>query len=334
MSSYASNAIFPIYLFIASIANVVFLVYSVRDLIRNESERGSSWALFSLALAELLWVVPCFLQCFAKWVSDGGDHWWVPAESDVGCDIMGFYSIFASISGMYLVAMMAYMSYSYLCFKERLSVRSVLIWIGASYGMALLQCILALSGVGSFKYSGEGFCYIDWSDTGQAVCMALASIPIFFTTLYWFGCCVLHVEAPQDPEAAGSEAPATTPKWWWWSLFFLAYFSAWVLWIPAVFIGPTSDKPYPDMFPSGYMVMGGALGHLQALINPYIYGVEWKAWYQADPVATNVDKASKISPVTETAVVDKLDWSSQKNSVGSDEASAARHGPNGFCCDV
>ena len=33
---------------------------------------------------------------------------------------------------------------------------------------------------------------------------------------------------------------------------------------------------YPAAFPKNWMITGGILGHAQALINPYIYGLRWR----------------------------------------------------------
>ena len=44
-----------------------------------------------------------------------------------------------------------------------------------------------------------------------------------------------------------------------------------VLWVPACLIGLGGGA-----FPQYYMISGGVMGHAQALINPYVYGVRWR----------------------------------------------------------
>jgi len=221
---------------------------------------------------------------------------------------MGFYSIFASVTGMLLVAMIAYMSYCSLVLKEKLTLKNTLILIVLSYGVALVECLLPIVGVGSFKYSGEGFCYIDWSDIGQAVCMELVAYPMFFITLYWLARCAMHKE---EAETEGLEENSVQNKpGWWWTLLAASYISAWVLWLPAIFIGLDSSKRYPDMFPDGYMVTGGAMGHLQALLNPVLYGIMWRTWYQGtQPTAVTPEKphtAMLKDQANDTAVVETM----------------------------
>merc|ERR1712146_760508 len=47
--------------------------------------------------------------------------------------------------------------------------------------------------------------------------------------------------------------------------------AAWLLWPAASLMGLAGAA-----FPSGYMITGAILGHAQALINPYLYGVRWR----------------------------------------------------------
>jgi len=199
--------------------------------------------------------------------------------------MMGFYSVFASVSGMFLVSMISHMSYAALVRQEPLSTDAVTKWIVLAYSVALIECILPIAGVGSFAYSGEGFCYIDWSNTAQAVCMEIITIPLIVSTSYWFGSCAVHSAVGAEEAVAPDAHPLTkaSPSSSWWWIFALAYFSGWVLWLPAIFIAADDDsEPYPEMFPHGYMINGGALGHAQALLNPYLYGVRWRSWFQAE----------------------------------------------------
>jgi len=292
MSSYFGNSLFPVYLLFASIANVVFLYFSIRDLQSPTTDKIASRALLALSVAELIWVVPCWLQCLAKWISDGGDHWWVPNASsyDEGCDVMGIYSVFASVSGMYLVGLIAYISYGTLVNNSKPTIFNTNMLIAGAYALAILQCLLPAVGIGSFKYSGEGFCYIDWSNAGQAICMEIVTVPIFVATCYWYVSCACYSELAEAEGVVSDRALLRAPPRWVWWMFLAAYVSAWVLWIPAIIIGLGSDKDYPDMFPTGYMIAGGASGHAQALINPYLYGVKWRTWIHGTEVIQDDEK--------------------------------------------
>ena len=99
----------PTYLLLASLANVAFLRRAVRD--ARERASAHALALLALALAELCWVLPCFAQC-ALTFYDNGARWWVPARAGVGCTVMGFYSVFASVAGQLLTAQIAALSLS------------------------------------------------------------------------------------------------------------------------------------------------------------------------------------------------------------------------------
>lgn len=284
----------PTFLFVASVANAVFLFYAIRDH-ATSNDPAATRALLAIAAAELVWVLPCFLQCFITLISDGGNEWWVAAHNDTGCDMMGWYSIFASVSGQLLVTQLAYITHSVLVRKERVPPTHVSLASGMSFLVAFLVAMLPAFGAGEFAYSGEGFCYIDWSNTGQVVAMELVTWPTFIATSYFYIACALC----SDSESSDScvREPSPPPRHWWW-VFLLAYTTAWVLWIPAGFIGLGSDRPYPDMFPQGYMIAGAVLGHLQALINPLLYGYKWRSWFMGVQVTKleSIDTASTSTP--------------------------------------
>merc|ERR1711907_80875 len=287
------NLIFPIYLFFASIANVAFLYVTIRDAFKGSLDQTSATILLALSIAELIWVVPCWLQCLANLAVDAGNYWFVASNyknDKTGCDITGFYSIFASVSGQLLVTLIAYVSYNLMVAKREVTQTVVSVGVTASYLIAFLLCLLPLCGVGSFKFSGEGFCYIDWTNTAQVVTMELVTWPCMAATLFFYGSCALAPPAApiNEDDSCVRGPPSPDPRYWW--LLALAYASAWVLWIPAGFIGTLSDKEYPDMFPAGYMIAGGTLGHLQAMLNPVLYGIFWRQWFQNDQAMTLTGK--------------------------------------------
>jgi len=295
--SYASNSIYPIFLFFASVANLYFLLQAGRDWYRNATEPTNTRLLFALSIAELIWVLPCWIQCLANLIVDGGNHWYVASNwenNTTGCDIMGFYSIFASVSGQLLVTLIAYATHSVVVCNKVLDASRVLMGITVAYFIALLMSLFPVMGVGSYAFSGEGFCYIDWSDKGQVVLMELVTWPCLGAVLYWYGKCAT-TSPSEDSGSSQDDSPRSSddscirgkflpPPYVWWG-FAAVYASAWLLWIPAGFIGTLSSGNYPDMFPTGYMIAGGTLGHLQALINPLFYGIWWRKWFHFETPA-------------------------------------------------
>merc|ERR1711988_377397 len=296
----------PVFLFFGSIANGVFLFMAIRDH-ATSTDVASTRALLALAVAELAWVLPCFLQCLLTLFSDGGLEWWVAGGSATGCDMMGFYSVFASVSGQMLVTQLAYITYSVLVRQQRVSSLMVTVATLVSFALALFVALLPFFGVGSFAFSGEGFCYIDWSNAGQAVIMELVTVPTMLATTFFFGSAALASDSTDVADATCVREPPPPPRQWWW-MFWAAYASAWVLWIPGAFIGLGSDEPFPEMFPKGYMITGAVMGHLQALINPALYGLRWREWFmgvqviQLDGLDVEeprvvLEGASKVSPL-------------------------------------
>jgi|ERR1711904_19358 len=266
----------PVFLFFASIANGWFLARALRDHVTS-SDTAVTRALLALASAQLVWVLPCFLQCLMTLISDGGSSWWVASDNDTGCELMGFYSVFASSAGQLLVLQLAFVTYMHLVRKTVIDPLHIAVGSALSFIIALVLCMLPYWGVGSFAYSGEGFCYIDWSSAGQVVAMELITVPSLLLVTYFFVATALASTEVTELDMCVRDPPPP-PAWWWW-VFLIAYLSAWILWIPAAFIGLGSDDPFPSMFPQGYMIAGGVLGHLQALINPFLYGYFWRSWF-------------------------------------------------------
>lgn len=299
----------PVFLFFGSIANGVFLFMAIRDH-ATSTDVASTRALLALAVAELAWVLPCFLQCLLTLFSDGGLEWWVAGGSATGCDMMGFYSVFASVSGQMLVTQLAYITYSVLVRQQRVSSLMVTVATLVSFALALFVALLPFFGVGSFAFSGEGFCYIDWSNAGQAVIMELVTVPTMALTTYFFVSAALCSDYEDSTDTCVREPPPPPRQWWW--LFLLAYVSAWILWIPAAFIGLGSSLQYPAMFPKGFMIAGGVLGHMQALVNPALYGIKWRSWFMGVQVmqlesgdGDDAKKASSVSPLEGNAQASK-----------------------------
>ena len=282
----------PTYLLLASLANVAFLRRAVRD--ARERASAHALALLALALAELCWVLPCFAQC-ALTFYDNGARWWVPARAGVGCTVMGFYSVFASVAGQLLTAQIAALSLLAASARgERLAAaprdarrcarRSALL-LAASLGVAAVP----LARDGGFASSGDGFCYIDWSDPAQVAPMMAVTAPCMAVVVASY-----YRLARDDADGRGRVL---------WPIALFVYVSAWALWVPAAGLGLASSRPYPDMFPSGYMLAGAVLGHAQAWINPLLYGVYWRARFVADDKRQRVEEGITLdlTPVTTSA---------------------------------
>ena len=108
-----SDATLPFYLLIASVCNLLFFRRSLKDCFPSVTKTGANLeggpaiSLLTTAVAELTWVLPCFIQCTLTFTS-GSDGWWSSHEKgSVGCNIQGFYSVFGSISGMLATLQMA-----------------------------------------------------------------------------------------------------------------------------------------------------------------------------------------------------------------------------------
>jgi len=250
----------PLYLFVASICNVTFLVVAVRDARSKREPRSASMALLTMATSELIWVVPCFIQCFIILIwGPVGDY---SARGEPGCQIQGFYSVFSSLLGMLSTTQMAYLTYRMVCSPSPVSGRSA---AAASIAMVSVVLLISLLGVGSYVSSKEGFCYSDWDNTFHVVMIDMILVPSTVLTIGFFGLVmargysVVHDGLP--PRAV-------------WLLYIGYFVLSWFIWWMASFYAIASAE-----FPKGMMIAGGILGHLTAAVNPVLYGVFWRRWF-------------------------------------------------------
>jgi len=211
-------------------------------------------ALFTIALSEFCWVLPCLVQCaITLFKGTAGD--WSPL-SPLGCDVMGAYSVFASISGMLSTLWVAVLTSRSSRGASGMSTRASII-VGASVivGSAIFSA-LPFFGVGSFAYTGEGFCYFDWHDKSLATLMLVVTLPAICATV-----ALLIMSIARGGWASQVDI----------ILMGVGFLSAWILWVPACLIGLAGAA-----FPQHFMIAGGVMGHAQALLNPYIYGIRWR----------------------------------------------------------
>eukprot|EP00413_Alexandrium_margalefii_P048252 CAMPEP_0204610850 /NCGR_PEP_ID=MMETSP0661-20131031/61719_1 /ASSEMBLY_ACC=CAM_ASM_000606 /TAXON_ID=109239 /ORGANISM="Alexandrium margalefi, Strain AMGDE01CS-322" /LENGTH=274 /DNA_ID=CAMNT_0051622677 /DNA_START=3 /DNA_END=827 /DNA_ORIENTATION=- len=258
----------PLFLLAASVANGLFLARATKRLLR--APRSSlSRALMGQAVAELVWVLPCFVQCmivFAKG-SDGG--WYQGYEADrTGCNVMGFYSVYSLVAGMGTTVIMALLSALSVCKKPQPSPARTTAAVAGVFGLALVYAVLPLLGAGKYKYISP-ICYYDWYEPLHSVLVLVWSLPALCA-----GSALLGVGAWKRPIL---------------SLHLLAFLGGWILWLPASIIGLSKST-----MPEHMMIVGGVLGHGQALVNPILYGLVWDSTFPEDPKAEDPDRVEKV----------------------------------------
>lgn len=320
----------PLYLGVASAANLYFTYRAARDVHSSRAgarEKAPAVVLLALAVAELLWTVPCFLQCLMTLISptvgDDSSWWVVSSTSDVGCGIMGFYSVFASVSGMILVTLLAAYSFFKVVRRQPWSTRLATALCVGAFALSGVYCVaytaLGAAGQPAFAYSGEGFCYIDWSSPASVALMEAVTVPCIIATVYFYGALVVVArrgmgDAPSRPLCLSpltgvdndglDGVPVVGAKRWWYVAALLSFVSAWVLWIPGGIIGlagGAEGTAFPDMFPTGYMIAGGLLGHAQAMLNPVLYGIFWRSWFVVAARPDGVSGSGSSSGTNNTA---------------------------------
>lgn len=258
-----SMAYLPMVVFLAfgTAANIPFLIRSIVDTVRQSALRralpSAPPALLTTAIAECCWVLPCLVQC-ALTLFKGTGGPWAPSNSayTLGCDIMGYYSTFASISGMLSTLWVTYITFKAVGGVSSVTMRTSLLVGGGVLAFSAFFTALPFMGVGSFEFTGEGFCYFNWHDKALATLMLLVTLPTMVASVTFLALTLKRGGWPSQLDLI---------------LMLFGFLSAWILWVPASIIG-LSGAP----FPTRYMISGGVMGHAQALLNPYIYGVRWR----------------------------------------------------------
>lgn len=267
---------FPLFLLIGSSANLLFLFVSIRDNLAakredyNNDRVGPLKSLSAMACAELIWVLPCFIQCTYVWLQgyDGG----FSPKHRVGCDIQGFYSVYATIAGQFCTCLLAYITYSLVVLEKSVMPKTINKAICGIFVLAFIISILPVIGVGSYVFGGEGFCYIDWSNKVDLMMVELVTIFNCIAVPYMFARVVLADSAVYERVAP------TAPSSKVFVVYALAFLLGWVVWIPGMFYS-FANSP----FPHGLLITGGITGHAQALINPFLYGYLWRSWFVREP---------------------------------------------------
>lgn len=296
-----------LFLTVASIANLKFLAVAAKDRKDKRTDAASSRALLGLGVAEMCWIVPCWLQCLVSLFSEPDAHV-NAAQQSWGCNLMGTYSVFASVPGIILSSLMAYLSYCHVVKGRPATTQLVTntIMVAFGLGVAFTAAIVIIDG--GFTFSGAGYCYIDFGSVWQAVVMEAICYPCVLCALYWFAAAAC-ARAPPSGVASSSDSddngkdlvasetsrqPLPEGRWWW--LFALSFGTAWMWWLPAPIIVEMSELPYPASMPGGYMITAGFFGHGQALLNPLLYGLLWRKWFLYDRHAQLDMQAKGDSP--------------------------------------
>ena len=143
-----------IFLTLGTLTNLPFFIRCLVDVFRREHFRkmpAALSALFTTSFAELCWVLPCFVQCALQLFS--GDGPWTASNTKVGCDTMGFYSVFGSMAGMTSTLWASILTWRAVTGRAPFSAR-----MGVAAGVIIVVLSAFVSsfpfmGVGSFAYT-------------------------------------------------------------------------------------------------------------------------------------------------------------------------------------
>lgn len=264
----------PSYLLVGIIANTFWLHRTVTDMRAEETTSPNAIMSLGLSISSFVWVLFCFVQCFLLLLSGHNGAWW-DVMTDEGCALMGAYSVFSGVSSQLLITCIAYVSHAQSVRRAPVTAQTAKKICAACILGSVVLAVLPLFGAGGqYAYSGEGFCYGNWSSGWHVLFMEIVTVPALCLAPFWF--VKLSMQSSVAPHTTAESAVMSKSMW----LVLAATFVAtWVLWVPAAFIGLLSSEPYPDMFPTGYMIAAGVLGHSQPLVNVYLYGVVWRNAY-------------------------------------------------------
>lgn len=273
------NIPMPLFLFISCVANCAFLWNSMKRL-AAAPKSVLSIALVAQAVAELCWAIPCFIQCAIVYMKGTEGGWYQGYENDAtGCDIMGFYSLFSLVAGMGTTVILAFMTDCLVMGRPLPDLTRTLAVIAAIFALGLLYASLPLMGLHHYKYISP-ICYYDWYDVSHSVLILLWTVPALVLGTVFFS-------------RAALRQPLLIPH--------LCTFSfCWVLWIPAAIIG-LSNSEMPDKM----MIVGGLLGHGQALVDPLLYGVIWNSAFPEMSETKVIDLGVATKKIEDVDITDQ-----------------------------
>jgi len=250
---------FPMFIFltVAACFNLPFFVRSLVDVLspsRFRSLPAAPSALLATAFAELSWVLPCMVQCGLQSLRGNGPC--SAPSARLGCDVMGYYSVFGSVAGMTSTVWVSLLTYRAVVGRAAYSAKVGVLVNVVIMLLTAVYSALPFMGVGAFTYSGEGFCYFDWYNPALSSTLLLIVIVCMAATLGLLGAALRRGgwRSKYDLYLMG-----------------LSLISAWCLWLPACIMGLAGVA-----FPPRFMITGAVLGHAQAIINPLVYGLRWR----------------------------------------------------------
>lgn len=265
-NAFANGQIYmPIFLGIATIANGFMLVWAWQAWKRGSLSEAVG--LSTLMLADLIWCLPCFIQCVGT--AAQGSFW----GGDVGCDVMGFYSAFATYSSQMATLLMAFLTYHFVFFSVLPKWTTVVLTGVGIFGSSCILALLPLIGIGSFV-PYEGFCYVDYRNPVHCAVWLFIMLPCICGVFYCYLQIFRHSTQPQAIRRGLL------------GLWFV-FFCGWILGIPLIIIGMSGGK-----YPKGLNLVSAILGHFQNLVNPILYGVLWYKWFVEGPQRLNISEDS------------------------------------------
>mmetsp|Transcript_64839 Transcript_64839/g.179801 ORF Transcript_64839/g.179801 Transcript_64839/m.179801 type:complete len:296 (+) Transcript_64839:84-971(+) len=276
---------FPIYLLMASLANGVFLYRSAKDArtaAPGSVSKAGSQLLFGAAISELIWVAPCFVQCFLYIFLESDNF-----TGNAACHIQGFYSLVSSFSSMLLAPLLSWFTLEFLIADSSKDAgRTKLLCATCLLAATFLGLIPLLPGVPGYVALGEGFCYWDMAAVPVAGFFLVVMI-LLMGAMFALNGRALYLLGQSG--ASGTRAKCGTLL-----ALVSSYAVTWILW-PVGGILALSGQG----FPPGIMIAGGALGHAQALVNPLLYGVLWRSYFLKDSAGE-----SEAGKVPETIITE------------------------------
>lgn len=212
-------------------------------------------ALLMMAVMDWPWVTICALQCWINTLTTQNAWHQASGNDSFGCMLMGYYSTFSIISMMASNISVAYYHPNTTDRRWFQATGSNVVKVSllGILPVAIVFAAIPLMSTG-FALTDGGFCYADWADPVQSSFILIAtSLGVGVGAYRW-----RHVLKTTTNENAKCHLLIAVAM-------FIGVWSLWVVAsIYALIHNDTPDVPY--------MLIGGIMGHMQALLNPLFYG--------------------------------------------------------------
>lgn len=213
-------------------------------------------SLFMMAVMDFPWVMLCAIQCWINGLTETNAWHQASGNDSFGCVLMGFYSTFSLIS---MTASNIAVAYYHPRNKSRRHLDTngssvlKLFMLGILPAALFFACIPLMST--GFALTNGGFCYADWTVPVQATFLFLAStLALGVGAFRWLQ---VIKTTPSESKEKGHAV-----------LALVVFCSVWAMWPIAAIYGLV----HASIPPAPYMIIGGTLGHMQAMLNPLLYG--------------------------------------------------------------